>query len=307
VYRVASESRDNSPIGVLREMVLGALQDLGEGRWLPWNSLQGYLAADARIAGIERLLRRWGERAGVEAPDPLEVTRRIALESLPTLGILDLGGVQDEGDLTVRLTPRGRALLTAAAIPFDATPSKFVDSQALRVGPSARVASVLGLAPFAELGRVGDALDLLLTPPSLARALSAGLESDVLRARIESVAPLPETISRMLVQASVVIGRGSLVTTSGFLWIEDPEIRELLRTRKPASEMFLDPSPPAGLLVAADVDADKLVRRCRALGVEVEIEGGTARARSMTPTSSGETPKATTTQRRVKTPYPKAR
>jgi hypothetical protein len=285
VMRVAADSRDASPIGALREMVLDALQELGEGRWVPWQSLGGYLAADDRIAGVERLLRRWAERASVDPPDAIEVTRRIALETLPALGIIDLGGSpEDDVDgLSLRLTPRGRALLAGASPSLDPTPSKFIDTQALRVGPTTRIASVLALAPFAELGRVDEYLDLLFPPQSIARALSAGVESDSLRTRIEAVAPLPDTISRMLIQAAVVIGRASFAGASGFLWVEDTEIRELLRTRRPTAELFVDPSPPAGLLVAPEVDMDRLLRRCRGLGVEVEYDGTVLRARSAPP------------------------
>jgi hypothetical protein len=288
VLRVAEGSRDASPIGALREMVIDALQDLGEGRWVPWPALSSYLAADERVAGIERLLRRWSERAGVEAPDVHATTRRIALETLPTLGIIDLGGSAEEiaeGNPTVRLTPRGRSLLAGVRPTIDPTPSKFLDTHALRVGQSAKIAHVLAFAQFAELGRVGDQLDVLLTPQAMARALSAGVESDALRARIELVAPLPDTISRMLIQASAVIGRGSLVACSSFLWVDDAEVRELLRTRRPACELFVDPSPPGGLLVYPDVDMERVVRRCRALGVEVELDpgsAGVARAKSHT-------------------------
>jgi hypothetical protein len=281
-------------------MVLDALQDLGEGRWVPWTALRGYLAEDERSAGVERLLRRWAERAAIEPPEVLEVARRIALESLPTLGMIDLGGGTEDvagGELALRLTPRGRALLVGSSPTQDPTPSKFVDTHALRIGVSARIASVLGLAPFAEIGRVGDQLDLLLTPPSIARALSAGVESDSLRARIESIAPLPDGISRMLLQASVVIGKATLATASGFLWIEDTDVRELLRTRRPACELFVDPSPPSGLLVAADVDLERLVRRCRALGVEVESDGAVVRARSMTPPPGEVAPRNNSTVR----------
>lgn len=285
VLRVAEQNRDASPIGALREMVIDALTDLGEGRWVPWHSLEGWLGADERVDGIERLLRRWAERAGVDVPDVLTVTRRVALETLPALGIIDLGGSAEEiaaGAPTVRLTPRGRALLSGVKPTIDPTPSKFIDTQALRVGPSAKIAHILGLAPFAELGRVGAELDLLLTPQALARALSAGMESDAVRNRVELIAPLPDTISRMLIQASAVIGRANMVPTSAFLWVDDPEVRELLRTRRPASELFIDPSPPGGLLVLPDVDPERVVRRCRGLGVEVEVEGGLLRARGGT-------------------------
>jgi hypothetical protein len=312
VLRAATDSRDASPIGALREMVLDALHDLGEGRWVPWESLQGYLAADERIAGVERLLRRWAERTSVEAPEVLEVTRRIALESLPALGILDLGGVDEEdgSGLALRLTPRGRALLASSAPSCDGSKSKFIDTQALRVGAMAKVASVLALAPFAELGRVGSEVDLILTPPSIARALSVGFDSDAVRARIEAVAPLPDGISRMLAQASVVIGKASFVGASGFLWIEDPEVRELLRTRRPAAEMFVDPSPQGGLLIEAGVDLERLIRRCRSLGVEIEADVGTLRAARPTPTPGAEGGQRTTstgTLRRTRPPPARTR
>ena len=140
----------------------------------------------------------------------------------------------------------------------------------------------------------------MLTVSSIARALSAGVEGDIVRSRIEAVAPLPDTISRILTQASVVVGRVSFVAASGFLWIEDPEIRELLRTRRPAAELFVDPSPPAGLLICPDTDMERLVRRCRALGVEVEAEGGTLRVRSNTPPPGS-------VRARSRTPMPKPR
>ncbi len=330
VLRVAEGSRDASPIGALREIVIDALQDLGEGRWVPWPSLESYLAADERIAGIERLLRRWAERSTIEPPHVLEITRRIALETLPALGIIDLGGGSDEagagsfeagqgpnGGPTLRLTPRGRALLSGSKPNVDPTPSKFIDTQALRVGPSARIASVLALASFAELGRVGDQLDVILTPASISRALSVGIDGDMVRARIEAIAPLPDTLSRLLIQASAIIGKASFTPSSGFLWIEDVEIRELLRTRRPAAELFVDPSPPAGLLVLPDVDPERLVRRCRSLGVEVEGEAGVLRARAAggtTPppppvggTPAGGTKRASSISQRSKTPVPQRR
>ena len=64
VLRLAPESRDSSPAGVVREMVLEALRELGEGRWVPWSSLAGWLKSDHRVPGLARLLRRWAERVG---------------------------------------------------------------------------------------------------------------------------------------------------------------------------------------------------------------------------------------------------
>jgi hypothetical protein len=310
VLRAASDVRESSPIGGLREMVIDALQELGEGRWMPWASLRGYLADDDRISGVERLLRRWAERTSIEAPDVHEVLRRIALETLPALGILDLGlGGEGEGDdgPTLRLTPRGRALLAGSTSTFDPAPSRFIETQILQIGATAKISNVLALVSFAEIARISDKVDVILAPSSIARALSAGLESDSVKTRIEAVARLPDSISQMLVQASVVIGRASYVPASGFLWVEDTEVRELLRTRRPAAEIFIDPSPPSGLLIAPDVDTERLVRRCRALGVEIEAEGNVLRARSMTPPPSQEGPRtASATRPRSRTPMPRS-
>ncbi len=314
VLRLAPEARDSSPAGVLREMVLEALHELGEGRWVPWSSLAGWLRSDDRVPGIARLLRRWAERGGLEPVEPMEVARRIVHESLPALGLLDLGEDEDlprdpEADdarppLALRLTSRGRALLGDKVPGSETQASKFLDTHVLRLGSGATVGAVLSIAPFVEVARAAETLDLVVAPQTLARALSAGIEADVLRARLEALAPLPETLSRTLAQASVVVGRATWQSAGGFLWIEDGNVRELLRTRRPTQELFVDPSPPGGLLVAAGVDLERLSRRCRTVGVEVLVDGQVIRARTLPPgassvpppAKSGATPRVTTTR-----------
>ena len=298
--RLGAESRDSSPAGVVREVVLDALRDLGEGRWVPWPSLAGWLRSDHRVPGLSRLLRRWAERVGLEPIEPVEVARRIVQESLPALGIVDLGEDDDlpheahiDGSarpVALRLTTRGRALLADKTPQADPEPSEFIDDQVLRLHGQARVGAVLSIAPFVEVGRVTESLELLVAPQTLARALSAGIEADVLRARLEAVAPLPEALSRTLAQASVVVGRATWSGASGFLWVEDSNVRELLRTRRPTQELFLDPSPPGGLLVATGVDLDRLARRCRTVGVEIVSEGHVVRARTIPPGSRSTPP-----------------
>jgi hypothetical protein len=86
-----------------------------------------------------------------------------------------------------------------------------------------------------------------------------------------------------LAQASIVVGRGTWSAAAGFLWVEDGNVRELLRTRRPTQELFLDPSPPGGLLVATGIDLDRLARRCRTVGVEIVSEGQVVRARTLPP------------------------
>ena len=290
--RVTADARETSAVGVVRELVLEALQELGDGRWAPWEAIAAYVRSDARAPGVARLIERWAQRAGVEPMTPAEVARRIALETLHVLGIVDLGDPETD-DIesigpTLRITPRGRAFLADAApesrLPASNQASRFLDTQALRVGPAASVGSVISLAPFVEIGGVASAaLDILITPQALAHALSAGFDGEVIRTRLEVLAPLPDPIARTLTQASTVIGRAEFVMTQGFLWVEDPEVRELLRTRRQSADLFVDPSPPSGLLLAVGVDLERVARRCRALGVEVLVDGEVYRTRSIPP------------------------
>ena len=77
------------------------------------------------------------------------------------------------------------------------------------------------------------------------------------------------------------------MATAGFLWVEDPEVRELLRSRRQTADLFVDPSPPAGLLVQAGVELERLARRCRSLGVELIVGGTPYRTRSVPPGKAG--------------------
>lgn len=333
LLRAPPDQRDPSPIRALREIVLDGLIDLGVDGWVPYVPFERYVVEDPRLGGIDRLLKRWAERVGAGEPLALaEIVRRIVLESLPVLGVVDLGSESDGmmaavtldpesgqprqlaagSSTTVRLTPRGRTLLamhaganasrTVVATPRDLTSaekSRFVETHVLRVGPSALVGNVLSLSFLAEVGRVEDTIDLVLSPATVARAISAGAMSDEIRDRIEAIAPLSDSLSQLLVQASVVIGKASLAPCSAFLWVDDADVRELLRTRRTTQDLFVEPSPPAGLLVVPGVDFERLVRRCRGLGVEIEMNGeGLLRAvtpaRGMLPVREG----------RSVTPYP---
>jgi hypothetical protein len=287
VLRVGTDAREASVVGVVREMVLEALQELGEGRWVPWEAVAGFVRTDSRTPGINRLIERWAQRSGIDASTVSDIAHRIAFESLHVLGVVDLGDLDDDGDgmgPALRITPRGRAYLGAAeSAPGVQTPSRFLDTHALRIGPAARIADVILLAPFTEVGAVAGHIDLLVTTQGVARALGAGVDAPVMRARLEALAALPDPVQRMLTQASTILGRAEFVTSQGFLWVDDPEVRELLRTRRQTSDLFVDPSPPGGLLIAEGVELDRLARRCRALGVEVLVDGGIHRTRSTAP------------------------
>lgn len=300
VLRLSHDARDGSPVGVVREMVIEAIVELGKDRWIPWSALQAHIQSDARLAGVKRLFRRWAERVGLSKIDPIAVAKRIVEESLPTLGIVDIGeddafaemaeAGEEPSHLALRLTPRGRAYFAArpGEQPEDteASASEFVE-QSLRVGPRSKVASILSLAPFADVGRASDGLDLVIAPQTISRALAAGFDPDLMKQRIEIVAKMPESLAKVLEDASVVVGKATYAEASGFLWVDDSNIRELLRSRKGTADMFVDPSPPGGLLLQPNVDVERLIRRCRTVGIEVFAEGRVVKARATSMSPSG--------------------
>lgn len=303
LLRLPQEQRDTSPVGVLRDIVLDALGDLGEGQWVPYRALCEYVADDRRSGGFERLLDRWARRTGVERPSIEHLLERVLLRSLPSLGLVDLGGadlqqqdmVMDQ--VALRLNARGRRLLRRDSIPLSQRGSEhhpqaevenapasgqLLDGRTIRVRPHARLADVVRLGAFVDIAKIEGALELEVSPAAVARGLARGIAAEDMAKCVAAVCPLSQELHTVFEEAGVVIGQGHLVQSAGFLWIEDEEIRDFLRTRQPTADLFVDPSPPGGLLLQPQVDLDKVSRRCRALGVEVSIEESVVRVRRST-------------------------
>lgn len=298
VLRVPADARDPSPVSALREVVLDALRELGDGQWVRYADLTDYIAADARLGGLHRLFERWARRVGLDTPPVVGLIERILLESLPVLGIVDVGGVDfgPSGErlcesAAIRINARGRALFIDAESRASAMASRsgspdpngdMAEGRLLSLGSGALVADVLELAPFAKIVGTEPALKLEFSEASVGQGLSAGLTASVMRRRIEALAPLSAEAARMFAEADVVLGRASFAPVAGFLWVDDPEIRELLRTGQGTADLFLDPSPDAGLLVVLGVEPERLARRCRVLGIEIALEEPVMRARRST-------------------------
>lgn len=290
LLRLPADARDASPAHVLREVILEALVELGEGQWTPLRELLAYVADDPRMGGMRRLFERWGKRVGHAVPSESALARRIVLESLRALGALDVGGEPNLGEdageenVAVRLSARGRAMLAGAGSVqvVELSPTHADEARRVRLGSAVRIAEVLDVAAFMELRGVEPQLELELSTASVGRGLSLGIDAAEMRRRLEVFGPLSSAMKGLLEEAGTVIGSASLTPTAGFLWVEDPEVRELLRTRAGVADLFLDPSPPGGLLVAPGVEPERLGRRCRALGVEVSVEEPVLRARRST-------------------------
>jgi hypothetical protein len=319
----------------LRALVLEALLELGEGRWVPWEALAGYVRTDARAAGLTRLLNRWATRIGVEPQPIAEIARRMTVESLHALGVVDLGLVdQDLADqdpiefeggepgsndadaelgTTLRVTPRGLALIKhvlGRSPPGESQGtgsrerSAMLDDHALRIGDDVRLSQVLALASFTELQAIAPALEFRLTSGSLGEALAQGVETATLLDTLTAVVELPEPTVAWVRRAGAVRGAVEHVACAGFLRVEQAELRELLLSRRQTMDLFLPQSPPGGLLIAASVDFEQLVRRCRIVGVELTSDGHVCRMGSTRPppTRSGAAPAPTARRGRSSSP-----
>ena len=305
------EPRPEPDRAPLREMVLEACRISARGAGCTGRRSTAGSRKDARIAGIERLLKRWGERAAVEAPPVLEVARRIALESRPVLGIIDIGATGTTFDVgatgTVRQERgrRRRRPRRASAARAWPSPRRRTSPCASRRGGRALLSGVAPTSirrrashrqPGAACRRGDDGCRAprpqrlrrdrprhrparsAAHPAVLARAVSAGVEADTLRARIEAVAPLPDTISRMWCRPA---------------WSSEGHARRRQRLpvgrrhrgaraaahAPPASELFVDPSPPRPAHRARRGPRPPRASLPRA-GVEIEIDGAAVRARN---------------------------
>ena len=284
--RLAANQRDPSPAGKLRDMVLDALQDLGEGQWVPYAELVKYLRNDPRSGALNRLFRRWSERAGVATQDSEQVTARMLLVSLPILGVVDVGGEEADGDtasVALRLTTRGRQWLAAEpaepeptepkADGADGAGSEMGEGRRIVIDGNVRVARVVAVAPFVDIHNHAATLELDVSVSAMSRGLSRGIDAAMMTKRLgRLVDELGHELASALEQAGTILGSGSFVATGGFLWVEDNELRDMLARTAPAADLFVDPSPPGGLLVVAGVDEERLVRNCRAIGVEVTLQ-----------------------------------
>jgi hypothetical protein len=298
----------------LRTLVLEALLELGQGRWVPWEALAGYVRTDARAAGLTRLLNRWAARVGIE-PQPLaEIAHRMTVESLHALGVVDLGQVEpdageldagvasfsgfdsghddSEGELgtTLRVTPRGLELLKQVLGRGESSQqaagsrerTTMTDEHTLRVGDDARLSQVLALAAFMELQAVTPALEFCLTSASLGEALAQGCETSSMLDALAGLVEVPEPTLALVQRAGAVRGAVEHLPCAGFLRVEG-ELRDLLLSRRQTLDLFLAGSPAGGLLVASGVDFEQLVRRCRIVGVELTSDGQVCRMGSTRP------------------------
>lgn len=284
-WRVADAERLRSPVAQLRMFVITALRELATDGWIPVSVIEQYVLGEHRVPGLERLLSRWSARTRTTCYSCKKAVRRILVESLFQLGCLDLAtdegtDVADAGSVLVRVSPLGKRLLRGSLLPPKEDPavgSTFQDAE-LVVSDSATVSAVLSLGRYFDVASARPNLRINIDRDGVTRAVTDGIEPSELRARLEALAELSPSAERLFKQFSEVVGSAEYIPSAGFLWVADGTVRTLLATKKSTKALFVDPSPPGGLLLSANTDIETVTRRCRTLGVRIQADAGGATA-----------------------------
>jgi hypothetical protein len=283
-----------SPARILRRVAVEALLELAADAWVPWSQLRTFVMADPRLIAIESQFQRYVVRTGETLLEPESALWRIVMHSLVVLGAIDLGDGEAPGEtdsVAVRLSSLGNRVLRTAnsqetggetvAAPGPRTdasqppPPCYEADRVLSVfaGSSVAVQAVLDVLEWAPVGQVQQQLDIELSMANFERALARGAEPETLRQQLNALAAPPPGVVAMLEAAASVEANADFVPAAGFVWIDDPELLQRVRSRRSLNRLFIEPSPPGGLLVAPGVDLDRLVIGCRSVGLDVLVEG----------------------------------
>ncbi len=282
LLRAPQAARQASPSGVLRHVVLDGLKELAAEYWVPLDTFVEYCLADVRASGLTRQLERYRDKTGVEVLSPLEAVERILLDSLVALGVVDVSGEPGGEGVDrpcIRANSRALAWLDGGQA-SSLTRTAYVAAQTIRVGADASAGSVLSVADLVEVGQSGRVLELVVSRPKVERVILDGATPESIARRLQSLTPLSAEVERLIHAIVQVRASVDYVAASGFIWVDDPELLKELRERRALARLFVDPSPPGGLLVASGVSLERLTLRLRRFGIELrtQLPGPTLRA-----------------------------
>ncbi|HBQ20284.1 MAG TPA: hypothetical protein DEF51_57275 [Myxococcales bacterium] len=260
-----------TPTKGLREVLVELLEAMPEERFAPVEEVCRAAARDLRNLGAPRLLERAdGRHRGAFRESAGEIVTLIATASLPALGAADVGEV--DGRPVVRLSRRARRWIAGGADPGP-EPSRWEGGGRLRVGRGARAGDVLDAAKAAHALPVAGGLVLKVDEAAVARALSAGLPKEEIRARLEAAAPELDPAAERAIEAAaharVEIRR---VPASAWLPIEDEATRQAIMDDAELRSLLVADAPQGGLLVREGVSEARLSRALMRLGIVFESE-----------------------------------
>lgn len=273
VLRAPASARAPSPARDVAKALLDALKDIGTQRWVALEVLGQLTLSDPRLVNIDARLERWAKRLGLAVPEASVLIAR-AIQDLFALGVLDRADRAEAlgTSSAVHVAVRTRSLWSQAAPASEAA----VAVQALgplrfEVGPATQIAATLAASALLEPAGFEQRLTFEVSAQSVEQFALAGGTAAQMRALLEPLGTWTDASQALVEEATRSRVRLDLAPAAGFVWIEDEALRERLRTQTGLAALFIEPSPPGGLLVRTGVSLERLLKACRARGIALRL------------------------------------
>jgi hypothetical protein len=246
--------------GLIRDALLDVLLLLPAGQFALVADIEGNVCADRRALSAQRSLSV-AARAGQDVLDNvLEVVRVLLARSLPSLGLVDRGSV-DEGAV-VRLSAHGRSWLDASVEAILDEPERVAEWRSdtrLVCGPRCDVAAMVEIAHFGSVWLEERAVGVELSAATLARAAERDPDLAGLRAGLSALTEqVPKALEETIREATAQRPMCALTPCAGFVEVDDPELLRALYHDDEAGALWAAPPLRDGLLVKPGVSEARL-------------------------------------------------
>jgi hypothetical protein len=247
---------------LMREALLDTLSLLPPTQFALASDVLATSATDRRAPAAQRALAL-AARSGHEVlASVAELTRVLLERSLPALGLVDVGQIEEGA--VVRLSPTARAWLDATqqGEPLERLPElagSWRDDSTLVCGPRCSVAAIIEAARYGRPWLDDDGVVIQLSADTLSRGADHDPDLAGLRGALSAVvSQLPAALQAALQAASAQRPLYGLSRVGAFLEIDDPALREALWRDPEGSSVFAAAPLHEGLLVRAGVSDNRV-------------------------------------------------
>jgi hypothetical protein len=247
---------------LMREGLLDTLLLLPPTQFALASDVLATAATDRRAPAAQRALAL-AARSGHEVlASPLDLTRTLLERSLPFLGLVDVGTIEEGA--VVRLSPSGRAWLDAAQqgerperLPEQS--ARWRDDFTLVCGARCSVAAIIESARYGRAWLDDEGVVVQLSQDSLSRGADHDPDLAGLRAALSGlVAELPTSLRSALELATAQRPLYGLSRVGAFLEIDDAALRKALWEDPEGTSVFAAAPLSEGLLVRAGVSDQRV-------------------------------------------------
>lgn len=240
---------------LIRDALLDVLLLMPASQFALVSDIESNVCSDRRALSAQRSLSV-AARSGQDVLDNvLEVVRVLLRRSLPWLGLVDSGKVE-EGPV-VRLSAAGRAWLEGAESREDASPERVAQWRSefrLVCGPRCDVAAVVEIAHFGTVWLEDRAVGVELSGATLGRAAERDPDLAGLRAGLSALTEqMPRPLEAAIHDATAQRPMCVLTPCAGFIEIDDPELLAALFGDPESEKLWIAPPLRDGLLIRPGV------------------------------------------------------